>query len=154
MYKRRFIAAGTSAGVSAAFGAPIGGTLFAYEVSRPNTFWKFSVVWKVFFSCALAVFSLAMFSDLMNGDEVYYVTAATLKFGQIQVLSPTLTCIPGSIIVGACTGVLGALFVIVNSNLAWWRKKYIKANWLKIVEAIAFSVVSTTIFYWLPLAVK
>jgi len=59
--KRTLIAAGTSAGVAAAFGAPIGGTLFSYEMSKPNTFWRFTTIWKVFFSCALAVFSLAMF---------------------------------------------------------------------------------------------
>ena len=39
--KRELIAAGCSAGVSSAFGAPIGGALFAYELSKPNTFWKF-----------------------------------------------------------------------------------------------------------------
>jgi chloride channel 7 len=64
--KRHLIAAGTSAGVSAAFGAPIGGTLFSYEMSKPNTFWRFAIIWKVFFSCALAVFSLAMFSSLWS----------------------------------------------------------------------------------------
>lgn len=62
--KRELIAAGTSAGVSAAFGAPIGGTLFSYEMSKPNTFWKFTTIWKVFCSCAIAVFSLAMFSEV------------------------------------------------------------------------------------------
>ena len=66
--KRHLIAAGTSAGVSAAFGAPIGGALFAYEISKPNTFWKFSVVWKVFFSCAIAVFTLAMLNALLDGE--------------------------------------------------------------------------------------
>ena len=66
-YKRNFIAAGTSAGVSAAFGAPIGGTLFAFEISKPNTFWRFSVVWKVFLSCALSVFTLAIVSTAMKG---------------------------------------------------------------------------------------
>ena len=59
--KRELIAAGTSAGVSAAFGAPIGGALFAYEMSKPNTFWRFSTIWKVYFCCAIAVFSLAFF---------------------------------------------------------------------------------------------
>jgi len=39
--KREIIAAGVSAGVSVAFGAPIGGALFAYEMSTPNTFWTF-----------------------------------------------------------------------------------------------------------------
>lgn len=65
--KRFLIAAGTSAGVSAAFGAPIGGTLFAYEVSKPNTFWRFSVIWKVFFCCATAVFVFALFSAMAAG---------------------------------------------------------------------------------------
>ena len=58
--KRHLIAAGTSAGVSAAFGAPIGGALFAYEISKPNTFWRFSVIWKVYCSCAVAVLVLAL----------------------------------------------------------------------------------------------
>ena len=39
--RRQLAAAGCSAGVSCAFGAPIGGTLFAYEMSKPNTFWRF-----------------------------------------------------------------------------------------------------------------
>jgi len=39
--KRQLIAAGGSAGVAAAFGAPIGGALFAYEMSKPTSFWTF-----------------------------------------------------------------------------------------------------------------
>ena len=59
--KRNMIAAGCSAGVSAAFGAPIGGTLFAFEISKPNVFWKFSIIWKACISCTFAVFVLAIF---------------------------------------------------------------------------------------------
>jgi len=39
--KRELIAAGGSAGVAAAFGAPIGGALFAYEMSKSTNFWTF-----------------------------------------------------------------------------------------------------------------
>ena len=66
--KRQFVAAGASAGVSVAFGAPIGGALFAYEMSRPNTFWRFSMIWKVFVSCALANFWLSLLNSIRNWD--------------------------------------------------------------------------------------
>ena len=124
-YKRNFIAAGTSAGVSAAFGAPIGGTLFAFEISKPNTFWRFSVVWKVFLSCALSVFTLALVQTAMKGEELGDLTSSVLKFGTDNISPPTLEVLPGAVIVGAICGVLGGVFVIVNSNLGLIRKKYI-----------------------------
>lgn len=71
--RRTFIAAGASAGVSVAFGSPIGGALFAYEMSKPNTFWRFSMIWKVFVSCAVSNFWLSLlntFVDLANGGEM------------------------------------------------------------------------------------
>ena len=153
-HKRLLIAAGTSAGVSAAFGAPVGGTLFAFEISKPNVFWKFSVIWKVFFSCALSVFTLAIISSLMDGQAIDDVSSAVLKFGTIDISPPTLAVIPGSIAIGAMTGVLGGLFVLINSNLGLIRKKYITSNPAKICEAVLFSVMTTTTFYWLPAAVN
>lgn len=151
--KRNMIAAGTSAGVSAAFGAPVGGALFAFEISKPNSFWKFSVIWKVFLSCALSVFTLAIVSSLMKGEDITVVSSAVLKFGEIDINPPTLEVLPGSFAVGAFCGVLGGVFVLVNSNLGILRKKYIKENWLKVVEAALFSIMTTTCFYFIPAAV-
>ena len=56
--KRKFIVGGIAAGVSVAFGAPIGGTLFAYEISKPNSFWTFSLTWRVFFTSSISTFTL------------------------------------------------------------------------------------------------
>lgn len=56
--KRKLGAIGLAAGVSAAFGAPIGGSLFAFELSKPNSFWSFSLTWKVFFASSMSVFFL------------------------------------------------------------------------------------------------
>lgn len=64
--KRQYIAAGASAGVSAAFGAPIGGALFCYEMSKPNTFWKFSMIWRVFFACSVGNLTLAILKALRH----------------------------------------------------------------------------------------
>jgi H+/Cl- antiporter ClcA len=59
--KRKLGAIGLAAGVSAAFGAPIGGSLFAFELTKPNTFWSFSLTWKVFFAASISVFFLGIF---------------------------------------------------------------------------------------------
>lgn len=58
--KRVLLAAGGSAGVAAAFGAPIGGALFAYEMSKPTTFWEFKMIWKTFITCSFAVIFLKL----------------------------------------------------------------------------------------------
>ena len=149
-YKRNMIAAGTSAGVSAAFGAPVGGTLFAFEISKPNTFWKFSVIWKVFLSCAMSVFTLAVVQSLMKGEGVSSIKSSVLKFGTDDISPATFEVIPSSIIVGAMTGVLGGVFVLVNSNLGLVRKKYINTPTKKVAEAMLFSFMTTTSFFWLP----
>jgi chloride channel 7 len=52
--KRDLIAAGAGAGVSAAFGSPIGGTLFAYEISSPASFWNLKLLWKAYMCSAVA----------------------------------------------------------------------------------------------------
>ena len=57
--KREFVCAGMSAGVSAAFASPIGGALFSYEMSKPNTFWTFSMIWRTFFCSAISTFTLS-----------------------------------------------------------------------------------------------
>lgn len=62
--KRKLGAIGAAAGVSAAFGAPIGGSLFAFELSKPNTFWSFSLTWKVFFAASMSVFTLGVCEQL------------------------------------------------------------------------------------------
>ena len=51
--KREIACAGAAAGVAAAFGSPIGGTLLIYEASRPSTFWSFGLTWKIFFASSI-----------------------------------------------------------------------------------------------------
>ena len=84
--KRQFAAAGASAGVSVAFGSPIGGALFCYELSRPNTFWKFEMIWKVFFACCMGTFALAFFNSFIKSDDdgTFSWSGTALKFGSLE----------------------------------------------------------------------
>ena len=52
-HKRDFVTAGVAAGVAAAFDAPLGGLLFAFE--EVASFWHSHLGWQVFFCCAMAV---------------------------------------------------------------------------------------------------
>lgn len=58
--KRQMIAAGCSTGVACAFAAPIGGALFSYEISKPNTYWTFSMLWRVFLSTSFGTFTIGI----------------------------------------------------------------------------------------------
>ena len=75
--KRKLLAVGIASGVSAAFGAPIGGALFAYELSKPNTFWSFSLTWKVFFASTIATFTLSLFKQLTDPDKTGPITVSS-----------------------------------------------------------------------------
>jgi len=125
--RREFIAAGISAGVSVAFGAPIGGTLFAYEISTPNTFWTFSLLWRNFFCSAISTFVLSVLTSLKDHQPITLSDSGVLKFGIIPQNHPSpLIELPGALILGLVGGLLGALFVSVNTKLAIWRRDHIK----------------------------
>ena len=149
--KRHLIAAGASAGIAAAFGAPVGGALFTYELSKPTTFWTFTVTWKVFMACATSVFTLAICEDVVKYGEVKHVSSSALRFvGAAQFNSSTITTLPACFINGILCGVLGAAFVKMNFKIFAYRKAFIVKKWHRVVEAMLFSLISTTSFYWLP----
>lgn len=82
MFKREVAAAGAAAGVSAAFGAPIGGTLLIYEISRPSTYWSFALTWKIFFCSSMSTFTLNILICMLKGEDLSITNAGLIKFGE------------------------------------------------------------------------
>ena len=146
--KREFITAGISAGVSVAFGAPIGGTLFAYEISSPNTFWTFSILWKNFICSSLSTFAMTICLTLKKGGPLLLSDAGALKFSWLDVDDPvSVTEIPGAIILGLVGGLLGGIFVNCAMLLSKVRKRFIVQRWHKITEVFVFALVSALVFF-------
>lgn len=95
-----------------AFGAPIGGALFAYEMSTPNTFWTFNLLWRNFFCSACATFILGILTSLSEGNPVTLSDASILKFGIMPEEHPIpIYELTGAIIIGLVCGVMGAGFI-------------------------------------------
>ena len=54
-HKREFITTGIACGFTVAFGAPLAGTLFAHEISKPNSFWNIKTVLQSLLSSVIAM---------------------------------------------------------------------------------------------------
>lgn len=147
VYKRQMMSSGLSAGVSAAFGAPIGGTLFSYEISKPNTFWTFGMLWRVFVASSISTFTLSILTSLQQGSPFSFTDAATLKFGSLENEVNNLLEFPAALVIGSVCGVLGALFISINTRLAICRKKMVTTKSRKIMEGIFFGLLTSAVFY-------
>lgn len=151
--KRQLIAAGGSAGVAAAFGAPIGGALFAYEMSKPTSFWTFQMIWRTFITCAFAVLLLGILQTLSDGNKLSDgFSGSTIKFGKPTRVSSVNTYqdIVGAIVIGVIGGTMGAFFVGVNFKMNAWRKKLLTRNWIKPFETALWSIMTSSFFIIVP----
>jgi chloride channel 7 len=133
VHKRQLMAAGAAAGVSVAFGAPIGGALFAYEISKPNTFWNFGMLWRVFLSTSVACFVLAILNSLQTGSPLSLTDSGAIKFGVVSSsYENTVLDMPAAIIIGAVCGLLGAAFIEFTRWSAVKRKLYVNTPIKKV----------------------
>lgn len=147
--KREFLAGGVSAGVSAAFGSPIGGSLFSYELSKPTTFWTFNMLWRVFFCSSVSTYTLSLAKQIQAGDsfsELHISAGQTLKFGSLYDNNMRLMDIHAPIILGLAGGSLGALFITVNTFMGRQRKKIIgTSNFRRVIETGFFAMLTMTV---------
>lgn len=142
------MACGAACGVAVAFGAPIGGALFIYEISKPNTFWTFSMLWRVFAATSVSTFMLSILGSLSQGHPLSLSDSSTLKLGNLSLGDVNAVLdIPAGIFLGVICGLLGALFIWVGINLGMWRKKHINTPIKKVLEVILFAFITASSFY-------
>lgn len=157
--KRDFISCGAAAGVAAAFGAPIGGVLFALEEGA--SFWHQNLTWRTFFCAMVSAFVFNFFISFMDTDtenelnsHVFLGTlgtqTGTFSFGPFvgnkayDVLDLLLF-----ISMGAVGGLFGAIFNQMNKELTKFRNRMIKNRWLKFSEALFIALAMASVSFWL-----
>lgn len=145
--KREFASAGIAAGVSAAFGSPIGGTLFAYELSKPSVFWTFSMMWRSFFTAAVSTYTLSFLDHVYTEgwSNLTLTAAGTLKFGELQQAEVLLSDIHGPIVLGILGGLFGSFFINVNTRMSVFRKKYITTTTSRVIECGMYGLATMSV---------
>jgi chloride channel 7 len=147
--KRDFVSSGAAAGVAAAFGAPVGGVLFALE--EGSSFWNQALTWRTFACATFCSFTLnVLASGLLLRQWGNLSTPGLATFGSFtQQGNPgyTLIMIPFFLVLGALGGLIGALFITINHRLTLMRTKYVKSPWARMLEALIVScIVSSASF--------
>ena len=140
--------------MSAAFGSPIGGALFAYEISKPTTFWTFRTLWLVFFTSAVSTLTLAFLTNMLKGNVISLSGAAVLKFGNLTQLYSPMNDLPAALIIGSITGMMGALLVTVQARLGVLRKRFVNTNIKKVLEVCLFAFATSACFFLVALSSK
>lgn len=141
--KRDFIACGAAAGVSAAFGAPIGGVLFALEEGA--SFWNQSLTWRIFFASLVSSFTLNTILSAYKGSPGDLSNPGLANFGLFEISNYEWFELLIFIVMGAFGGLVGALFNEINIQLSLFRLRFIKHGIVKVLEVLVVSLTTTAV---------
>ncbi|XP_053550619.1 H(+)/Cl(-) exchange transporter 7 [Bombina bombina] len=145
--KRDFVSAGAAAGVSAAFGAPVGGVLFSLEEGA--SFWNQLLTWRIFFASMISTFTLNFFLSIYHNKPGDLSNPGLINFGRFDTEENSYNIfeIPIFIGMGAVGGMLGAVFNALNNWLTMFRIRYVHRRCLQVIEAMLVAAVTAAVAF-------
>nr|XP_034958440.1 H(+)/Cl(-) exchange transporter 5-like [Zootoca vivipara] len=105
------LSAAAAAGVSVAFGAPIGGVLFSLE--EVSYYFPLKTLWRSFFAALVAAFTLRSINPFGNSRLVLFYVEFHAPWHLLE-LAPF-------VLLGVFGGLWGAAFI--RANIAWCRRR-------------------------------
>ena len=135
---RELLSAGCSAGLSVAFGAPIGGVLFSYE--EISTYFPRKVLWRAFVCSLFAAMVLKALNPTGTGKLVLFETNYGTSYQPQHYLA--------FIVLGIAGGLFGGVFCKANFL---WSKSFRKYSIIKNYPVFeVFLVVLVTVLLHYP----
>ncbi|MCJ1337344.1 hypothetical protein MMC09_002626 [Bachmanniomyces sp. S44760] len=132
--KREVLSAAASAGISVAFGSPIGGVLFSLE--QLSYYFPDKTMWQSFVCAMVAAVALQAFNPFRTGKLVLYQVTYTSGWHGFEMAPFALLGIIG--------GIYGGLFIKVNMIVAKWRRSS-QISQYPILEVFLVSIVTAAI---------
>lgn len=136
--RREVLSAAAAAGVTVAFGAPLGGVLFGLE--EVAYFFPAKTLFRTFFCCIIAALSLKFLNPYGTHKIVMFQVHYALDWEYFEIVS--------FILVGMLGGMLGALFIKASR---FWAKTFRKITVVKrypLVEVMLVALVTGLVSYW------
>ncbi|XP_059172369.1 H(+)/Cl(-) exchange transporter 7-like [Physella acuta] len=143
--KRDFVSAGAAAGVSAAFGAPVGGVLFSLEEGA--SFWNQSLVWRIFFASMISTMTLNIIQSYIKSIPWEFSNPGLINFGTFDGVNYQFLELFVVICMGAIGGLLGALFNHINHRLTLFRMRSVQKKWQKVLETMMVAMYTAAFAY-------
>nr|KMM70802.1 LOW QUALITY PROTEIN: chloride channel protein 3 [Coccidioides posadasii RMSCC 3488] len=110
--KREVLSAAAAAGISVAFGSPIGGVLFSLE--QLSYYFPDKTMWQSFVCAMVAAVTLHALDPFRTGKIVLYQVEHSQGFHRFEIFP--------FIFLGILGGLYGGLFIKLNMRVARWRK--------------------------------
>jgi H+/Cl- antiporter ClcA len=150
--RRDFITAGAACGVSAAFGAPIGGLLFVME--EVSSFWDYSAAGQIFLASMISFSTVAFINSMSeNQHDLGRVTNSAAVLFEVNVKIPlNLLAVVPSLFLGAMCGLFAVAFTKCCLIVSRFRKRVIRPYmWRRFAEPLVIVGSFTFIMFVLAL---
>lgn len=134
--KREILSAAAAAGVSVAFGAPIGGVLFSLE--EVSYYFPLKTLWRSFFCALAAAFVLRSFNPFGNDHLVMFYIEYHNPWYLIELAA--------FILLGVFGGIWGTIFIRANIKWCHFRKTSILGKY-NITEVLAVTLITAVLAY-------
>ncbi|CAB4305801.1 unnamed protein product [Prunus armeniaca] len=153
--RRDLITCGAASGVCAAFRAPVGGVLFAFE--EVATWWRSALLWRTFFSTAIVVVVLRTFIEICSsggcglfgkgGLIMFDVSTVTVTYHMMDIIPV--------VVIGIIGGVLGSLYnFFLHKILRLYNLINQKGKVHKLLLSLSVSLFTSACLYGLPFLVE
>lgn len=151
--QRTWIGIGAATGVAAAFNAPLGGVLYAFE--EVCSHWTHAMTWRALFSTTIGALTFTSIMSAYGGkdsDGFLISTSFVIGIDKGDQRTYAYEDFGWMIFLGAMGGILGGLYTAIVLRCNALRGLYLNRRWKKALEAVVASIVAFAILFHVPYA--